>query len=123
VAEANSIGQPLIEALWRDGLPVQPFTTTNASKAHIIEALALALERGQVRILPDQVLLAELQSFQCERLPSGVMRYSAPPGSHDDCVIALALCGVGVGAVVRAYAAAQPFSLPLPSFEGCISPI
>jgi hypothetical protein len=91
VAEANSIGQPIIEQLWRDGLPVQPFNTTNASKAHIIEGLALALERGQVRILPDPVLLAELQSFQCERLASGLMRYSAPPGSHDDCVMALAL--------------------------------
>jgi hypothetical protein len=123
VAEANSIGQPLIEALWRDGLPVQPFTTTNASKAFIIEALALALERGQVRILPDPLLLAELQCFQCERLPSGLMRYSAPPGSHDDCVMALALCGVAVGAVTQARAATQPFPLALPSFEGCISPI
>ena len=123
VAESNSIGQPLIEQLWRDGLPVQPFTTTNASKAQIIEALALALERGQVRILPDPVLLAELQSFQCETLPSGLMRYSAPSGSHDDCVMALALCGVAIGAVVRARAAAAPLLLPLPDFEGCISPI
>lgn len=123
VAEQNSIGQPLIEQLWRDGLPVQPFTTTNASKAQIIEGLALALERGQVRILPDPVLLAELQSFQCERLPSGLMRYSAPPGAHDDTVMALALCGVAVGAVVRTRAAVEPFPLALPSFEGCISSI
>jgi hypothetical protein len=74
VAEENSIGQPLIENLWRDGLPVQPFNANNASKARIIEALALALERGQIQILEDPVLLAELQSFQCERLPSGLMR-------------------------------------------------
>jgi hypothetical protein len=123
IAEANSIGQPIIEQLWRDGLPVQSFNTTNASKARIIEGLALAIERGQVRILPDPVLLAELQSFQCERLPSGLMRYSAPPGSHDDCVMALALCGVAFGAVMQSRAAAQPFPLALPDFEGCISPI
>ena len=121
VAEANSIGQPIIEQLWRDGLPVQPFNTTNASKARIIEGLALAIERGQVRILPDPVLLAELQSFQCERLPSGLMRYSAPPGSHDDTVMALALSGVGVGAVAQSRAQAEQVYLPPPDFEGCIS--
>jgi hypothetical protein len=123
VAEANSIGQPIIEQLWRDGLPVQPFNTTNASKAQIIEGLALALERGQVRILPDPVLLAELQCFQCERLPSGLMRYSASPGSHDDTVMALALCGVAVGAVAQSRAQAEQVYLPPPDFEGCISAI
>jgi len=33
IAEQNSIGQPIIEQLGRDGLNIQPFTTTNASKA------------------------------------------------------------------------------------------
>ena len=41
VAEQNSIGQPVIEQLTREGLRIQPFTTTNASKAQAIEALAL----------------------------------------------------------------------------------
>src|SRR5690606_23712423 len=45
VAEANSMGQPLIERLQRSGLPVQPFTTTNACKTQAIDALALALDR------------------------------------------------------------------------------
>jgi hypothetical protein len=91
IAESNSIGQPVIEALWRDGLPVQPFTTTNASKAAAIEALALAFERSEIRILPDPVLIGELQAFRAEPLPSGLMRYSAPAGQHDDTVMALAL--------------------------------
>ena len=30
-------------------------------------------------------------AFQSERLPSGLFRYSAPEGLHDDCVISLAL--------------------------------
>jgi hypothetical protein len=91
VAEGNSIGQPIIEQLWRDGMRIGTFNTTNATKARIIEGLALALERGELRILPDPVLLAELQSFRAEILPSGLTRYSAPEGSHDDCVIALAI--------------------------------
>jgi phage FluMu gp28-like protein len=91
VAEQNSIGLPLIEQLQRDGLPVSPFVTSNASKMRMIDALALAFEQGTLQILPDPVLLAELHAFEMERLPSGLVRYAAPPGQHDDCCIALAL--------------------------------
>ncbi len=91
IAEANSIGQPIIEELQRSGLPVQAFTTTSASKADIIENLALAFEQRNIAILPDPVLLGELQAFAAEQLPSGSLRYSAPSGQHDDCVISLGL--------------------------------
>jgi hypothetical protein len=96
LAEANSIGQPIIEQLWRDGLPVKAFTSTNATKAVIIEGLALAFQRGEIAILNDPVLMAELQVFSAEQLPSGVMRYSAPAGGHDDTVIATALAWLAV---------------------------
>jgi hypothetical protein len=56
-----------------------------------IEALALALERGDIRILNDPILVSELVAYQSERLPSGLLRYGAPNGGHDDTVIALAL--------------------------------
>lgn len=91
VAERNAMGEPLIEQLIRDGLPMQPFLTTNASKAQAIDALGLAFERGELRIIPDPVLISELQAYEAKRLPSGMLRYSAPGGMHDDCVMALAL--------------------------------
>ena len=96
VAEANSIGQPIIEQLWRDGLPIKGFNTTNATKAVIIEGLALAFERAEIAILNDPVLLAELQAFSAEQLPSGMLRYAAPAGGHDDTVIATALAWLAV---------------------------
>jgi hypothetical protein len=95
IAEQNSIGSPLIEQLAREGLPMQPFVTTNATKAAAIDALALAFERGEFRILPDATQTAELQAYESERLPSGLLRYSAPDGMHDDTVIALALAWQG----------------------------
>ncbi len=105
-AEANSIGGPNIEALQAEGLPVIPFTTTATSKGPLIEALALALERDELAILPDAALVNELGAYRLERLPSGRFRYGAPPGGHDDCVIALALAwhgaqqaGVGISFV------------------------
>lgn len=90
VAEENSIGGPLIEDL-RKTLPVQPFATTNASKKEVIDDLALKLERGDIQILNDPVLIGELLSFEQTRLPSGLYRYAAAGNGHDDTVIALAL--------------------------------
>jgi hypothetical protein len=91
VAEANSIGSVNIEALERVGLPVVPFTMTSRSKPALIEALALAIETGQLRLLPDEVLLHELAAYTMRRTASGHWQYNAPSGGHDDCVIALAL--------------------------------
>ena len=91
IAEQNSIGQAIIDQLTREGLRIQPFLTTNASKANAIEALALAFERGDIRIPNDPVLVSELVAYQAERLPSGLLRYGAPSGQHDDTVMALAM--------------------------------
>ena len=91
IAEQNSIGSPNIEELQKRGLPVKPFTTTQQSKAEIINSLALNLEQETIGILNDPVLLSELQAYTIETLPSGNYRYNAPPGLHDDIVIALAL--------------------------------
>lgn len=95
IAEANSIGEPNIEALRAEGLPVQGFVTTNATKAQIIESLSLGFERSDLRILNDPTLIGELQAYEMERLPSGLVRYGAPDGMHDDCVMALALAWYG----------------------------
>jgi phage terminase large subunit-like protein len=106
VAEKNSMGEPLIEALQRSNLPVIPFNTTNASKANIIDGLALAFEQGELRILDDPILLGELMAYEMERLPSGLMRYNAPSGMHDDTVMALAF----------AWSAVKEYSQPLLAF-------
>lgn len=91
IPERNSIGEPLIEQLQREKFKVHAFTTTNASKAEAIDALALAFERGDLKIIPDKILISELLAFEAERLPSGLLRYGAPAGYHDDCVMSLAL--------------------------------
>lgn len=106
LAEHNSIGGPNIEALHRDGLPVDAFETTATSKPPLIESLALAFERSEIAIFDDPVLIGELEAY--ERTVSDVTgrsRYNAPEGQHDDCVIALALawkaCHSGYAAKVR----------------------
>jgi hypothetical protein len=124
IAEQNSIGQPVIEQLTRDGLRIQPFTTTNASKAQAIEALALAFERGDIRIPNDPVLVSELVAYQAERLPSGLMRYGAPGGQYDDTVMALAMAWSAVSGQHRlvypvpdSEIVVQEFTIPDPYSE------
>jgi hypothetical protein len=92
LAESNSIGQPQIEQLRRDDVSISGFVTVNQTKARIVEQLAFAFERDEIKVPNDPVLIGELQSFESHVLPAtGLMRYSAPDGMHDDCVIALCL--------------------------------
>jgi len=96
MAEVNSMGGPVVEQLQRDGLPVVGFQTTNASKSAIIDQLALAFERQTIHILDDPVLIGELQAFEATPLASGMMRYAAPAGQHDDTVMSLAFAWAGL---------------------------
>ncbi len=99
VVEENAMGAPLVEELRRRRLPVWGRLTTAGTKEAMIERLILAMERGEVGILGDATLLNELLSFEVKRLPGGSVRYAAGGGSHDDCVMALALAWSGVEAV------------------------
>lgn len=96
IAEGNSMGGPLIERLQMDGLPVYGFVTMSASKHALISALELAFDRREIGVLNDPELLVELNAYE-KKERSGIPAYGAPPGMHDDMVIALALAWHGVG--------------------------
>ena len=95
--EQNSIGQPMLEQMSREGIAVRGFYTTNQSKSAIIDTLALAFEQRTIAILNDSILIEQLQSYDQEMLPSGVTRYGAPGGAHDDYVMALAIGWYHIG--------------------------
>lgn len=90
--EANSIGEPNIEELQRDGLPVVGFTTTAQSKPPLIESLALCFERVECQWLDDPVCNGELEAYELKMSPNtNRPTYSAPSGMNDDTVIGRAL--------------------------------
>ena len=97
IIETNG-NEAFIELAIQQGIPVQRFTTTNATKYAIIEKLTVALERMEIAILNDAILIGELEAFSGEKLPSGTMRYGAPSGMHDDTVMALAFAWQGIAA-------------------------
>ena len=91
-AESNSMGDPIIEQLVRDDVPVIGFQTTASSKPPLIENLALTLEREEWQFIDDPVWRAELEAYERQVSPvTGRSQYSAPEGLHDDTVIARAL--------------------------------
>ena len=98
VVERNSMGEVLVEQAERRGWPVEAFTTNNASKRRAIDDLALAFEQGSIRIPNEAWLIDELEAYEMERLPSGLLRYGAPSGMHDDGVMSLAIAWHGVTA-------------------------
>ncbi len=90
LVDATGAGDPVLEALQREGAGnFQGFTFSAGSKQQLMEGLAVAIQRREVRV-PEGVLRAELEAFAFEYSRTGV-RYAAPEGMHDDCVCALAL--------------------------------
>lgn len=95
-ADATGVGDAVVEQLRLSGLPVEPVVLTAPRKRMLIDRLALAIEQEHLAIVPHEQTLKELAAFEHTVLPSGGSRTAAPPGGHDDCVIALALCHWGM---------------------------
>lgn len=92
LAEANAMGDPIIDVLQRERLPVLPFQTTSSTKPPLIENLALAFERGDWQFQHDAIWTAEIEAYERKvSTVTGRSSYSAPEGIHDDTVICRAL--------------------------------
>lgn len=94
--ERNSIGEPNIEMLSYDNLPIMAgpdgklgYMMQATNKPRLIEALALAIEKREIVAPADYAL--ELETFEMTMRPDSRPRFGAPEGEHDDRVISLAL--------------------------------
>ncbi len=94
LVDSTGVGEPVYESLRAAGVNARPYSFTSKSKAAIVDNLALMLERRQIT-LPRPDLwpegIDEVEAFEFAVTDSGNVRTSAPPGMHDDCVMALAL--------------------------------
>lgn len=87
--DSTGAGDPIFEDLQRDGLPVSGYKFTSPSKQQLMEGLASAIQQRKINF-PQGHITEELEIFEYQYTATGV-RYSAPQGFHDDCVMALAL--------------------------------
>ncbi len=96
--DSTGVGDPIYEDLLREDLNVIGYKFTNETKKQLIHALMMSLEQQKIKILtkeaaPEQY--NEMVIFEYEMTPSGLIRYQAPEGYHDDCVMSLALANWG----------------------------
>lgn len=97
VIDSTGVGEPIYDRVQMAGIPTTPFHFSSASKGPLIDALAMRIEQGGLRLMDVPQQTAELLAYQYELTPSRNVRMNAPAGFHDDCVIALALACHGLG--------------------------
>lgn len=96
VIDSTGVGDPIADALRKENLFVEDFKYTNKTKQQMIEKLNLFIERKDITIPDNEVLIDELEAFSCDLSPSGKLLYSAPQGLHDDTVNSLGLAVWGL---------------------------
>ena len=89
LVDSTGVGDPIVERLQRELPNVMGFNFSSSSKQKLMEGLALAIQTQDI-YYPDGPIVTELEAFSYEYTRTGV-RYSAPGGLHDDCVMALGL--------------------------------
>lgn len=89
IVDSTGVGDPILEDLLREGVNIEGLKFTSQSKQQLMEGLASAIQQGRIGY-PEGVIVDELDVFEYQFTSHGV-RYSAPSGFHDDCVMALAL--------------------------------
>lgn len=87
--DATGVGAAIAEDLQRMRNTIEGFTFTAPSKQELMGGLAAAIQQRKITF-HDPALINELECFEYEYTKTGV-RYTAPPGLHDDGVCALAL--------------------------------
>ena len=93
VVDSTGVGDPIVERLQRELGNVEGYSFSSSSKQRLMEGLAVAIQHGEIRY-PQGVIVSELDAFAFEYTRTGV-KYSAPSGMHDDCVMALSLAVYG----------------------------
>lgn len=98
VIDGSGVGDPIVEDLmnaglslyYQDGKPGVKFT--NDRKTQLIEQLVIAIEQRQITFPKElEILIDELMQYEYFITDHGNIKYGAPEGKHDDCVISLAL--------------------------------
>jgi hypothetical protein len=105
--DSTGIGDVVLPQLRRHGAPFREYPFTTASKAELVNALSLAMDRDELRLFNLPVIRDELRRFQYKLGSTGNYSYAAPEGHHDDCVFAIALAVYAAKTAPRAMSSQQ----------------
>lgn len=88
--DSTGVGDPILDDLQKDGLPVEGYRYTNQSKNNLISGLAIAIENQEITFPDIPELIMELKAFRYTISNVGNFKFGTQSG-HDDTVNALAL--------------------------------
>lgn len=91
--DSTGLGDVVVSTLQTAGVPMIGVPFSSRMKQELMERLAVAIHSRKLRI-PAGPIISELETFSYEYTAHGV-KYQAPEGMHDDCVMALALAVFG----------------------------
>lgn len=89
--DSTGLGDPVYDFIRVRYPGIMSVKLSSRSKREIIENLVIAIQSGHFTYPDIPELIEELSLFGAANTPSGNIRYEAPDGFHDDCVIAAAL--------------------------------
>jgi hypothetical protein len=87
--DSTGVGDPIFEDLARDGRPAEGYKFSSQSKQQLMDGLVTAIQQ-RIISFPEGQITRELEVFEYQYTAHGV-RYAAPTGFTDDCVMALGL--------------------------------
>jgi len=103
IPDSTGVGDPITEDLQTAGCRVYSegdrpgFVFSSRTKEQLIENLIVTMtNRGITYPRSLTIMIDELKEFEKTESKAGNIRYSAPDGKHDDCVIGLALACWGL---------------------------
>ncbi|MGA8904681.1 MAG: hypothetical protein WB661_06705 [Candidatus Bathyarchaeia archaeon] len=90
--DKTGVGEGPYEEIKQFMREIEGVTLTAQMKEDIMGKLKLALEQGRLTLPRDNPqLLVQMTAQQCETTKSGTLKFSHPPGTHDDQLWSLAL--------------------------------
>lgn len=87
--DSTGNGDPIVEDVQKHRPNVFGEKFTSWGKQQLMEGLQVAIQQRKIQF-PEGMIVTELEQFEYEYTRTGV-KYSAPVGLHDDCVVALSL--------------------------------
>ena len=89
LVDSTGVGDPVLEELQVGHGNFMGYNFSAPSKQKLMEGLAVSIQSHEIQF-PQGIIPTELALFEYVEGRTGV-RYSAPEGEHDDCVMSLAL--------------------------------
>jgi hypothetical protein len=114
--DKTGVGEALDDILAEAGIEATGLVFTNKSKADLIEEAVVDFESGRLGFIPGaevadeiyEAMIREHEDFTLTVTKKGLITYGAPPGLHDDAVIATALANRARRGLWREYALTSP---------------